>query len=47
MLNTLNIQEELALKYKYKKLPEDISKQYRTLYRDNIPDYLDINGGGP
>ena len=47
MLNTLKIQEELALKYKYKKLPEDISNQYRKLYRDNIPNYLDINGGGP
>ena len=46
-MNTLKIEAELAQKYKYKKLPKDISNKYRQLYKDNIPEFLNIDGGGP
>lgn len=38
------LQEELAIKYKYQKLPLDISKNARKHYIETIPYNLDLNG---
>ncbi len=45
-MNTLECEAELAEKYKYKKLPDDLSEKYRQYFRDNIPNGLFLNGGG-
>ncbi len=44
-MNTLRIEAKLASKYKYKPLPGDLSNKYRGFYIQNIPMFLDINGG--
>lgn len=44
-MNTLQIETKLAEQYKYKKLPANLSLQYRQLYLENIPSFLSINGG--
>ena len=44
-MNTLKIEAKLAEKYKYKKLPDDLSEKYRSFYIENIPDFLSLNGG--
>lgn len=38
------LQDELALKYKYKKLPIDISETAKETYLNSLPDFLNING---
>jgi len=38
------IETKLAEKYKYKKLPTELSKQYRNLYEYCIPGFLNANG---
>lgn len=43
-MNTLKIEAKLAEKYKYKNLPGDLSGKYRNYWKENIPDYLSING---
>ncbi len=43
-MKTLAIESKLAEQYKYKPLPPVLSKEYRALYRDNIPDFLCVNG---
>ena len=43
-MNTLSIESDLANQYKYKKLPADLSDKYRKLFRENIPEFLDVNG---
>lgn len=45
-MNTMTIEAKLAEKYKYKKLPGDLSEKYRQYFIDNIPDGLFLNGGG-
>jgi len=40
----LNIEKQLADKYKYKPLNKELSAKYRGLYNDNIPEFLYING---
>lgn len=45
-MNTLMIERDLAEKYKYKKLPDDLSEKYRQFFIENIPDGLFLNGGG-
>ena len=45
-MNTLRIEAKLAEKYKYKKLPADLSEKYRRFFAENIPLGLNINGGG-
>lgn len=45
-MNTLKIEAELAEQYKYKKLSLDLSEKYRNLYKENIPPYLSLDGGG-
>ena len=45
-MNTLKFEQRLAEKYKYKKLPEIISKEVRATYIRNIPTSLSISGGG-
>lgn len=45
-LNTLKIEAKLAEKYKYKKLPDDLSEKYRQYFTENIPEGLFLNGGG-
>ena len=43
-MNTLRIESLLAKKYKYKPLPDGLSPKYRQFFRENIPDWLNING---
>lgn len=38
------LQDELAIEYKYKKLPEVLSKEVRDTYESEIPTSLDVNG---
>ena len=45
-MNTLNIEAKLAEKYKYNPLPNDLSEKYRNYYLENMPDFLNIDGGG-
>lgn len=45
-MNTTMIEAKLAKRYKYKKLPDDLSEKYRQYFIDNIPDGLFLNGGG-
>ncbi len=45
-LNTLKIEAKLAEKYKYKKLPDDLSEKYRQFFKENIPEGLSVDGGG-
>lgn len=45
-MNTLQFEKELAEQYKYKKLPVDKSAEYQKFYLENIPLFLNINGGG-
>jgi len=40
--NLLQFQEELANKYKYKKLNSELSKEVRQLYKDNLPEINDV-----
>lgn len=44
MENLLKFQEELALKYKYKKLKQELSEEVRQKYLDNLPKELKIEG---
>ena len=44
-MNTLKFEAELAKKYKYKKLPNEISNLCRQKYLENIPKNLFLNGG--
>lgn len=43
-MNTLKIEEKLAAKYKYKKLPDDLSEKYRNFWKENIPNFLSVSG---
>ena len=43
-MNTLSIEAQLARKYGYKPLPQELSQKYRQYFIDNIPNILDING---
>lgn len=45
-MNTLFIEAKLAEKYKYKKLPDDLSEKYRQYFKENIPNGLFLDGGG-
>jgi len=45
-MNTLKIEAKLAEKYKYKNLPGDLSEKYRQYFTENIPDGIELNGGG-
>ena len=42
--NLLQFQEELSLKYKYRKLKSSLSEEVRQKYLDNLPPQLNING---
>ena len=44
-MNTLRIESLLAKKYGYKPLTSDLSFKYRQFFKENIPDFLNINGG--
>jgi len=44
-INTLGIELELSKRYKYKPLPRDLSEKYQQLYLENIPEFLNVNGG--
>lgn len=44
MLNTLKIEATLAKKYKYQPLPGDLSEKYRGFFKENIPDFLCVDG---
>lgn len=43
-MNTLQLETELAEKYKYKPLKDDLSSYYRNMYIENIPTFLEIDG---
>ena len=43
-MNTLKIEAELAKKYGYKPLTEELSDEFRKLYSENIPSFLDVSG---
>lgn len=43
-MNTLIIEAKLAEKYMYKPLPDDLSQKYREFFRENIPDWLNVDG---
>ena len=45
-MNKLKIEAKLADKYKYKNLPGDLSEKYRQYFRENIPEWLCVDGGG-
>lgn len=45
-MDTRRVENVLGLKYGYKKLPDDLSAQYREFYKENIPVGLSVNGGG-
>lgn len=44
MENLLSFQEELANKYKYKKLDNELSIEVRELYKNNLPPNLPLEG---
>lgn len=47
-MNTLKIEAELAEKYKYKPLPDDLSAKYRQFFTENIPSHLsDFHSNAP
>lgn len=43
-MNTLKIEAELAKRYGYKPLTEELSEEFRKLYTENIPSFLDVSG---
>lgn len=43
-MNLLELQEELATEFKYKRLPTAKSQEMRQLYRDELPPGIDFNG---
>lgn len=45
-MNTLKHEADLAAKYKYKKLSDEMSERMRKFYIDNIPGFLHVEGGG-
>lgn len=45
-MNTLKIESALAKKYHYSPLPVDLSIKYRYFFKENMPDYINIRGGG-
>lgn len=46
-MNTLKIEAFLAKKYGYKPLPDELSKQYREYFTNNIPDFVAENYDQP
>lgn len=44
-MNTLKIEAKLAEKYKYKNLPDELSRKYHIFWIENIPERLHLNGG--
>lgn len=43
-MNTQKIEKLLAEKYYYTPLPRELSEKYRGFFKENIPEYLNING---
>lgn len=43
-MNTLKIEATLAKKYGYLPLPEELSIKYRNFFKENIPQFLNIDG---
>lgn len=43
-MNTLKIEAELAKKYGYKPLTKELSEDFRKLYTENIPPFLNASG---
>jgi hypothetical protein len=43
-MNTLKIEALLAKKYNYIPLPDELSDKYRNFFKENIPQFLRING---
>lgn len=46
-MDTLKIEALLAKKYGYKPLSDDLSKQYREYFTNNIPDFVAENYNQP
>lgn len=45
-MNPLRFESALAKAHKYKKLPKELSDKLRAIYQNNIPTFLNMNGGG-
>ena len=45
-MNTLKFEADLAKKFGYRKLTPAYSEKVRKYYRENIPEFLNVNGGG-
>lgn len=45
-MDTRNIEKVLADKHGYKPLEKKLSERYRQFYEDNIPRFLNLDGGG-
>lgn len=43
-MNTLKIEAALAKKYGYQPLPGDLSQKYREFFKENIPEFLCVDG---
>lgn len=43
-MNTLKIESMLAQKYLYQPLPNDLSQRYREFFKENVPNFLCIDG---
>ena len=44
-MDTRGVEAKLAEKYGYKPLPPDLSAKYRQYFKENIPEFLNIDGG--
>ncbi len=43
-MNTLKIEQTLSKKYKYKPLKDELSEKYRQFFKDNVPEWINVNG---
>jgi len=44
-MDTRGVEAALAKKYGYKPLPGDLSQKYRQYFKENIPSFLNVDGG--
>ena len=44
-MDTRGVEATLAKKYGYKPLPGELSQKYRNYFKENIPEFLNVDGG--
>ena len=44
-MDTRGVEAALAKKYGYKPLPAELSSKYRSYFKENIPEFLNVDGG--